>query len=130
MIIDKNTLQLIVDNCGNYLIGKRKISDGRGGYDFDAVFFSPNLPVNWTGKVQVGELKYDEVIKFAETDIRSVLHLGSEYGPFQYGIYYKDIVDVAVCTVKSMDLIVHCYNNDIKEYYEVLKAMKHLPQNN
>jgi len=121
--MEKDVLQKMIDSNGRYLIANRRGSDG----DQQAIFIGPNVSREyWVD--DIGKLPYDDVQRFAKEELMTIIHLGSEYGPFQYGIYRDQITQVTEVTCESMKLIVHCYQNKIRDYYKVLEAMKLLTE--
>jgi hypothetical protein len=130
MSIRKDILQKFIDEGDDYLIGNRYVEGmgaSRGKDDWYAVFLSANIDRELWGK-KIGELPYNTVENFAEKEIMTNLHLGGTYPPFQYGIRYKDFISLEKVTCNSNELINKCYQENIKDYYEVVKIMKELTQ--
>ena len=123
----KEILQQFIDYNGKYLIGHRYTKSFRSSSDdtWEAVFIAPDVSRDYWIE-DIGKMSFDEVAKFADEEIRTIIHLGNNYSPFQYGIRRKDFIDLKEVTCKPMDLIVKCYNENINDYYKVIEAMKSL----
>ena len=130
MKINKNILQALIKGRGGYFIGDRQthyLKFGERKYENKAVFFSPNIPRELQGAENIGEKPYDVVERFAESEVHTNIFLGKNAEqPFQWGIRHHEFVSIEPVTCRPMDLIVACYEGDIKDYYKVLEKMKEL----
>jgi hypothetical protein len=130
-MIDKDILQKFIDNSSDYLIGRRVIHfHVWGTNDTDeAIFLAADIARDmWN--VKLGELQYDKVVNFADEEIKTVIHLGKDYSPFQYGIRRKDFMQLMTVTCNPNKLIHECYINNVSDYYEVVKIMEKLTKEN
>ena len=128
MRIRKDVLQKLIDEGGSYLLVNRYIEGlgaAQGKDEWQALIISPNIPREYWDK-KIGELPFDLVEKLAETDSRTCIHLGKTYSPFQYGIYYKDFIQVEKLDCPIMELILRCYKEDIKDFHKALEIAKDL----
>lgn len=124
----KEVLQKFIDENGNYLVGNRYVEGSgaaAGHNEWHAMFLAPNTTRDLWGK-KIGEMPYDTVIEFADREILTNIHLGKSYSPFQYGIRYKDFIDIEKVTCNANELINKCYSEDIKDYHKVIELMKSL----
>ena len=131
MKLRKEILQKFIDESGHYLIGQRFVEGfgaSQGKDEWYAVFVSPNVDRDLWDK-KVGELPFDIVENFAEKEILTNIHLGGTYPPFQYGIRYKDFINLEKITCNANELIDKCYQEKITDYYKILEVMKELKQN-
>lgn len=128
MEIRKDILQKLIDEGGSYLLVNRYL-EGFGASkekgEWQALIISPNIPMKYWDK-KIGELPFDMVKELADTDSRSCIHLGKTYSPFQYGVYYKDFIQVEKLDCPIMELILRCYQEDITDYYKALEIAKEL----
>lgn len=126
--MNKQILQKFIDNNGEYLLGQRYIKGygaSHGNDTWEAILLAPNVSREyWTDNI--GTLPWDEVEKFANEEIKTIVHLGDTYAPFQYGIRYKDFIELTKVTCKPMDLVVKCYSENITDYYKIKKIMEEL----
>ncbi len=136
MKINKDILQKFIDNSGEYLLVNRYkegFGASQGKDEWEAIVMSPNVDRKLWGK-KVGEMPFDDVEQFANQDIRSCIHLGNTYSPFQYGIYHKDMIDVFVLKdIKIMDFIFRCYSDNITDFWkakELAESLKLLASEN
>ncbi len=117
----KEILQKIINHSGDYLLVNRYIkgSGASTGQDtWEAILISPNIPHNLLSS-ELGLVAYDIVEKFSETDARSCIHLGKSYSPFQYGILYKDFIDVFhLKDVPIMEFVIRCYEENITDFWK------------
>jgi hypothetical protein len=126
--MDKTILQKFIDESGNYLIGQRFVEGmgaSRGNDTWEAIFLTPDVKREYWVK-DIGKMTYDEVEAFASEELKTIIHLGKNYPPFQYGIRRKDFIALEKVTCPAMELIVKCYQENISDYYKVLEVMKSL----
>lgn len=126
--MDKTILQKFIDENGNYLIGQRFVEGmgaARGNDTWEAIFLAPDVKREYWVE-DIGKMTYDEVEAFASEELKTIIHLGKSYSPFQYGIRRKDFITLEKVTCPAMELIVKCYQENISNYYKVLEAMKSL----
>lgn len=121
-------LQKLIDGGGKYFIANRYIEDRNGG-DWESLVIAPDVSRELWGK-QILELPYKDVRNFADKEIKTIIHLGKTYQPFQYGIRNKDFIDLEEITCPPMELVVKCYIENIKDFHEVRKLMKTLTPEN
>lgn len=124
-------LQKLIDNNGEYLLVQRytKSYNQMSDDTWETLLVSPNIPYELQGKKLVDE-PYKVVEKFSDTDARSCIHLGDNYSPFQYGMYYKDFIHAEKIDCKIMELITKCYTENITDYWKVLDVVKGLTKKN
>lgn len=130
MTFHTDILQDLIDHSGDYLIVNRYIEGvggSRGKDEWQALFISPNVPHELFGQ-KIVDMPFKVVEKFANTDARSCIHFGKTYSPFQYGILYKDFISAKKVTCKAMDLILHCYTEDVHDYHKVIEIMEQLTE--
>lgn len=128
MRLRKEILQKFIDESGNYLLGQRYVEGlgaSQGKNEWYSVFLSPNIDRDLWDK-KIGELPYDMVENFADKEILTNIHLGGTYPPFQYGIRYKDFINLEKITCNVNELIDKCYQGKITDYYKILEVMKEL----
>lgn len=132
MEINKKILQMLIKGYSGYFIGNRQTSyfnSGETKYKNEAIFFSPSIPNELQGCENIGEKSFDLVEDFAESEFHLNIFLGKRRSPpFQLGLRYEQLVSIEPVTCSPMELIVACYEEDISEYYEVLKKMKELSE--
>ena len=124
----KDILQQFIDENGEYLIGNRYMEGSgaaRGHDTWEAILVAPDVKREYWVK-DIGQLPYDDVEVFANEEIKSIIHFGNNYSPFQYGIRRKDFINLKKITCKPMDLVVKCYQENISDYYKVLEVMESL----
>lgn len=124
----KEILQKFISENRNYLIGYRYVEGigaSRGEDTWEAIFLSPNVKREYWVE-DIGKMTFDEVTAFADEELQTIIHLGNNYAPFQYGIRRKDFIALEKVTCRPMDLIAKCYQEDISDYYKVLEVMKAL----
>jgi hypothetical protein len=128
MDMRKDVLQKFIDENGNYLIGQRYVEGfgaSRGKDSWEAIFLAPGVSRDyWVD--DIGKMSYDEVVRFGDEEIQTIIHLGNNYQPFQFGIRRKDFTQLEKVTCKPMELIIKCYQENISDYYDVIKLMKEL----
>ncbi len=124
--MNKDILQELINFNGEYVIGNRYTRGfNRCPDTWEAILLAPDVGRKyWVD--DIGMLPFNDVVEFAEEEIKSIIHLGKEYSPFQYGIKRKSFIKITKCTCKPMDLVVRCYNEDVRDYYKVLEIMKEL----
>lgn len=126
--MDKTILQKFIDENGNYLIGQRFVKGmgaSRGNDTREAIFLAPDVKREYWVE-DIGKMTYDEVEAFASEELKTIIHLGKNYPPFQNGILRKDFITLEKVTCPAMELIVKCYQENISDYYKVLEVMKSL----
>lgn len=124
----KDILQKFIDENGNYLIGQRFVEGmgaSRGNDTWEAIFVAPDVKREYWVE-DIGKMTYDEATAFADEELKTIIHLGKNYSPFQYGIRRKEFITLEKVTCPAMELIVKCYQEDISDYYKVLEIMKSL----
>ena len=126
----RNILQKFISNNGEYLIGHRYVKGygaSCGKDNWEAILLAPDVDREyWVD--DIGKLSFDKVEKFSKEEIKSIIHLGNNYSPFQYGIKREDFIELIKITCKPMDLIVKCYQENISDYYKVIEVMKELTE--
>jgi len=98
----KDILQQLIDNNGEYLIGNRFIKGmgaSEGKDTWEAILLAPDVDREYWVP-DIGKLPYDVVDKFANDEIKSIIHLGNNYSPFQYGIRRRDFIQLKKVTCK------------------------------
>lgn len=128
MKIDKQVLQTLLDSNGEYFVVQRHTSGWKEGSDeWKAVFISPSIPRDLWG-AKIGELPYDAVEQFANTDIMTNIYLGSDYPPFQYGLRYCELNAATKVTCNPNELIHLCHTQKLSDYYKILEVMAELTE--
>jgi hypothetical protein len=122
----KDILQKFILFNGEYVIGNRCVESMCEALNSrDTILLAPDVDREyWVD--DIGKLPFDTVVKFANEEIKSIIHLGKSYQPFQYGVQRKDFIQLEKVTCKPMELIIRCYNDNVKDYNKVLKIMKEL----
>jgi len=132
MRLKKDLLQKLANGYGEYFIGNKESTYNDYGHfksKYEAVFFSPNVPNELRRVENIGECTFELVETFANEETHTNIYLGAKQpSPFQWGIRHSDFVDVTPTTCDPMELIIACYENNITDYYEVLKKMKELTE--
>lgn len=119
-------LQTLIDGGGKYFLAERYIQGFNHRKDtWEALIIAPDVPRDLWGK-KIMEMPYKEVVKFADAEIKSTIHLGKSYQPFQYGIHNKDFISLKEITCPPMELVVKCYQEDEKDYHKIVKIMENL----
>jgi hypothetical protein len=121
-------LQKFIKENGEYLIGNRYIEGmgaSRGQDRWEAILLTPDVDREyWVD--DLGEMPFNKVESFANEEIKTIIHLGRTYQPFQYGIRRKDFINLEKVTCKPMELVVKCYEENISDYYKIIEAMREL----
>jgi len=125
----KEILQQFIDtgNAGYFIAQRKQSNFGKGTDDYTALFITPEVDRKYWNK-KVGEMSFDEVEAFNSEEIKTNLHLGKSYGPFQFGVYRNQIVNMTEVTCDSWDLIFKCRELKISDYYKVIELMKELTE--
>lgn len=122
----KDILQKFIDNNGDYLIGQRYTKGWKHNPDtWETVFLSPTIDRKLLGK-KIGELPFDLVEEFNDSEIRENIFAGKSYNPFQWGIKIGHFICLEKVTCNLNELIHKCYEEDITDYYKVIEVMKSL----
>lgn len=128
MKIKKDVLQQLINNNGEYFIAERFIEGmgaARGKDERKALFISPNIPRELWDK-NLHDLAFSAVDTLINTDLLTNIYLGQKYPPFQWGVKYGELINVAKVTCKPNELIYKCYIENITDYWKVLTAMEEL----
>ena len=122
----KDILQKFIQLNGEYAIGNRYVEGyGSSKSYWETILLAPDVDRDyWVD--DIGKLPFDDVEKFANSEFKTIIHLGKSFAPFQYGIRRKDFIAIEKVTCPPMELVIRCYNDDVKDYYKVLEIMKEL----
>jgi len=125
--MNKDILQKFVQFNGDYLLGQKYTKSFRGSNEdtLEAILLTPDVDREYLVE-DIGKLPFDSIEKFANQEIKTIIHLGKEYGPFQYGTQRKDFITLEKITCPAMDLVVRCYNEKITDYHKAIEIMKEL----
>ena len=74
----------------------------------------------------IGELTYNAVEGFANTDVTTNIFFGKTYTPFQNYIKYGQFIHLTIVTCNANELIHACYEENITDYYKVIEKMESL----
>lgn len=124
----EDILQQLIDGGGKYFVANRYVEGfgaARGKDEWQALIIAPDIPRDLWGQ-KIWDMKYKDAKRFADAEIKTIIHLGKSYQPFQYGIHNKDFIALKEVSCSPMDLVVKCYEEDIKDYYKVIELMESL----
>lgn len=127
----EDILQELIDGGGKYFVANRYVEGAgaaRGKDEWQALIIAPDIPRELWG-LKIMDMPYKDAKRFMEAEIKTIIHLGKTYQPFQYGIRNKDFISLKEVTCPPMELIVKCYQDDIKDYYKVVELMETLTPN-
>lgn len=129
--MDTHILQKFIDLNHKYLLGQRRIKYHRSDMDDDyqTILLAPDVSREyWVD--DIGQMPFNDVKRFSDEELRTIIHIGKEYSPFQYGVSRGSFIALQEITCNPMELVVKCYQEDISDYYKVIEVMESLTANN
>lgn len=118
-------LQQLIDHGGEYLLANRYLEGmgaSRGKDTWETLVIAPDVPRELWGK-KLQDEPFKIVDSFANQEIKTIIHLGKNYSPFQYGIRNKDFISLEKIECVPMELVVRCWNENETDYYKIVTMM-------
>lgn len=91
--MNTQVLQELIDGAGKYFLANRRVDGFRNDDTREALLIAPHADRElWNTKIE--DLPYKVVAKFAHSELKTTIHLGKTYAPFQYGIRNEELFTI------------------------------------